>query len=348
MAGRIASGRMLRRDFLGGCAAGATLPAWPDAALAAARRVTIDDSEAEAALRVIAAPSAERPARLAELQATKGFKRLADRERSFNLTLTVDQFDPLWNAATPQSLAGFQAALARAKAVDVASVTKRPLAYLPAGSTLAATVYFVIKPRTNSFAYDSKGDAALFIYVHPEYSTKRFADTLAHELFHIGFEQNCPSPEVQAAVDRLEPGKRRLFDWLSGFGEGFAALAAAGGPDVDPASAAPAAAEPEWRKAESVYGEQMQDLTRFFRGLLTGELSGEAAETAGDRFLGVQGPWYTVGWRQAVTIERAFGRPVLVECIADQRRLLSAYNRAAAKAGQPQWPADVAGALTLA
>ena len=51
-------------------------------------------------------------------------------------------------------------------------------------------------------------------------------------------------------------------------------------------------------------------------------------------FFGIQGPWYTVGWKMAVTIERVYGRARLIECMCDQRRLLSTYNEAALKLGR--------------
>jgi hypothetical protein len=47
--------------------------------------------------------------------------------------------------------------------------------------------------------------------------------------------------------------------------------------------------------------------------------------------MGVQGPWYTVGWKMSVMIEKTFGRKKLIECICDQRKLLPLYNKAAAK-----------------
>ena len=44
---------------------------------------------------------------------------------------------------------------------------------------------------------------------------------------------------------------------------------------------------------------------------------------------GVQGPWYTVGYKMAVVIERRYGRKRLIECMLDSRELLASYNLAA-------------------
>src|ERR1051325_4839881 len=45
-------------------------------------------------------------------------------------------------------------------------------------------------------------------------------------------------------------------------------------------------------------------------------------------FFGIQGPWYTVGWKMSVLIEKSYGRSKLIECFCDQRKLFSTYNQA--------------------
>jgi hypothetical protein len=62
-------------------------------------------------------------------------------------------------------------------------------------------------------------------------------------------------------------------------------------------------------------------------------------------FFGNQGAWYTVGWRMAVTIERRLGRARLIECIADVRTFLPAYNGVASEAGLPRWDDELAKAF---
>jgi hypothetical protein len=64
---------------------------------------------------------------------------------------------------------------------------------------------------------------------------------------------------------------------------------------------------------------------------LENRLTEDQIQETASSFFGIQGPWYTVGWEMSMLIEKTYGRPKLIECICDQRKLLPTYNKAAAK-----------------
>lgn len=57
-------------------------------------------------------------------------------------------------------------------------------------------------------------------------------------MHYIGYGTACPPPAASEAVARMAQPLRDLDKWRSSFGEGFAVLAAAGGPGIHPQSAA--------------------------------------------------------------------------------------------------------------
>jgi len=60
----------------------------------------------------------------------------------------------------------------------------------------------------------------------------------------------------------------------------------------------------------------------------------DEVQKVGFSFFGVQGPWYTVGSRMAVVIEKRFGRASLIECMIDPRLLVARYNAAATESNR--------------
>ncbi|HEX6864415.1 MAG TPA: DUF5700 domain-containing putative Zn-dependent protease [Thermoanaerobaculia bacterium] len=228
-------------------------------------------------------------------------------------------------------------------AVDPSAAARRALAYLPEGARIRARVYPVIKPRDNSFVFEVKTDPAIFLYLDPAVPPEKLENTLAHELHHIGFGGSCPAPAVEAEIAKLPEATRTALLWMGGFGEGLAMLAAAGGPDVHPHAVSPAADRERWDRDVARFPEDLRKVEAFFRDVLAGKLSGEEAQKAASAFYGEQGPWYTVGWKMAATIEKALGRDRLVAAACDPRRLLPAYEEAARKlgGGMPSWSEDV-------
>ena len=77
------------------------------------------------------------------------------------------------------------------------------------------------------------------------------------------------------------------------------------------------------------FNTDLKKVEQFFLNILDNKLNEDERQQAGFSFFGVQGPWYTVGWKMAVVIEKTYGRARLIECICDQRKLLLTYNQAA-------------------
>jgi hypothetical protein len=81
------------------------------------------------------------------------------------------------------------------------------------------------------------------------------------------------------------------------------------------------------------FDRDLRAVEAFLLEVLDGKLGArEEIDEAGMAFFGVQGPWYTVGYGMAALIEKHDGRATLIECMADPRKLLEKYNRAAADA----------------
>jgi hypothetical protein len=308
--------------------------------------LTVVADEANAALAILGGDSSDRAWQ--RLFASDGYLRLVKRESSFKRPLTEAAMRDL--LASPDVRAKTPAlaqTLAQWKAADVTASAAKALAYLPAGSTLRASVYPVIKPQGNSFVFELDTNPAIFLYLDPAVSQAQFANTVAHELHHVGYAQNCPLPEAKAAIAKLDERRTHLFEWIGAFGEGFAMLAAAGGPDIHPHANDDAATRARWDRDVANFDADRAKVEAFFLSILDGTLTGEAISTMGYTFFGVQGPWYTVGWKMSVTIERAFGRARLIACIADNRLLLPTYNAAAeaTNSSDSRWPERLAAAF---
>jgi len=301
--------------------------------------VTLDSCEAEAVLAVLAARRTGQPVEEAawkRLFDCAGYQRLKRREASMKRDFTDEDFRAFVQSA---DLAGREQALRETlegwKRIDVTSAAQRALAYLPAGATLKATVYLVIKPKPNSFVFEAQSDPAIFLYVDPKVSARKLANTVTHELHHIGLASL--GPQTGKALASVPEKTRPAVEWLSAFGEGVAMLAAAGSPDVHPHAVSDTEERSRWDKDMAGFAADLRTLERFFLDVIDGRLEKDKVSEKAFTFFGVQGPWYTVGYRMAALVEKRNGRAVLLDCLVDPRRLLLAYNRAAAPEGLPLW-----------
>lgn len=301
--------------------------------------------EADAVLHILGKKGKEvTEADWQRLFTSEGYVRLEKRETGMERPFEAADFRTF---VLSEDLAKRAPELARTlqvwSGVDPSAAARRALAYLPAGARIRAKVYPVIKPRDNSFVFEVKTDPAIFLYLDPAVPPEKLENTLAHELHHIGFGGSCPSPAVEAEIAKLPETTRTALLWMGGFGEGLAMLAAAGGPDIHPHAVSPAEDRERWDRDVARFPEDLRKVDAFFRDVLAGKLAGEEAQKAAMAFYGEQGPWYTVGWKMAATIEKALGRDRLIAAACDPRRLLPAYEEAARKLGgeMPMWSEEV-------
>lgn len=269
-----------------------------------------------------------------QLFSSEGYIRLKKREAAMKRSFEDTEFK---NFVLSEDLAKrfetLSETLAKWKQADTNGAARKALAYLPDDARIKATIYPVIKPRDNSFVFETDTDnPAIFLYLDPNVSKEKFENTLAHELHHIGYASGCPTQKTKDEIEKLPDNKQQFRTWLSAFGEGFAMLAAAGGADIHPHAVSLASEKERWDKDVANFNDDLKRIEKFYLDILDKRLTTkEEIQTVGFSFFGVQGPWYTVGWRMAVLIEKTFGKKKLIECFCDQRKLLAAYNKAAKK-----------------
>lgn len=213
--------------------------------------------------------------------------------------------------------------------LDVTAAAGRPLSYLPRGTILRARLYLEIKPATNSFVFTGRDSiASIFLYVRPHETPAQLENTIAHELHHIGLNAACPDPAFRHAT----PAQAMLLRFLGAFGEGQAMLAAAGSPTVNAHAADDDSIQARWSRDVAHAPADIRELSRFFAAVLDGQMtSADSVQTQGYTYFGVQGPWYTVGWLMASTIEQELGRDALIASLCEPTRFIALYNDAASR-----------------
>lgn len=311
--------------------------------------VRLVTDEAEAVLNVLAKRKANQPIVAADWQRifqSEGYVRLKKRETSMQRSFEDADFKTfVLSDGLAQRAQALEVTLARWKSADVTRAARLALVYLPKDAQIRAKIYPVIKPRENTFVFEVKEDPAIFLYLDPATSRAKFENTLAHELHHIGYGGSCPAKSASEEIEKLPSNVRSALTWIGAFGEGLAMLAAAGGPDVHPHAVSDAKERALWDKEVVNFPDDLKKVEQFLLEILGGKLTNDQIHKTGFSFFGVQGPWYTVGWKMSVVIEKTFGRARLIECFCDQRQLLATYNAAAAKSNHPLWSRSVIDAL---
>ncbi|MFN8574277.1 MAG: DUF5700 domain-containing putative Zn-dependent protease [Gemmatimonadaceae bacterium] len=299
--------------------------------------LTFESDEARAALSILetrAASGAPAADQWNTLFTSAGYRRLAARERAMGREMPDSQFAGFLMADSMAKRAALLRRTLRAwESANLQVALDRAHAYLPSGTPIQATIYPLIKPRTNSFVFEASTNPAIMLFLDPDVSPAKFTNTVAHELHHIGYNHACPD-SAKGSVPR--PLATAIY-WMGAFGEGYAMLAAAGGPQVHPHAASEPAERQRWDKDMRHIGRDFADLDLFFRDVLQGKVANaDSVQTRAMEFFGVQGPWYTVGYTMARSIERARGRQALVGMLCDPVRVMREYQRIAAR-GAPRW-----------
>jgi hypothetical protein len=277
-----------------------------------------------------------------QLLATEAYIRLQKRERSMKRNFDDDAFRTF---VMSDELLAKRKELHRVMNdwlhADLDRAAKRALAYLPAGAKITATVYPVIKPAKNNFVFEGN---SIFMNVENE-PRERFETIIAHELHHIGFDSACPEKS-----ENRPPNLQTLRDWLSAFGEGYATLAAGG--DRDPERAMKPDVREAFAEGQRDLDKNFREVEKFYLDVLDGRLTGDAARDRGFEFFGLVGPWYTVGWKMCMIIEKTLGRDALISAFCDLPTLLGTYNKAAEiwqqRTGEalPRWDARLVNAFS--
>jgi hypothetical protein len=304
-----------------------TLPVKP-IAMSDQVKVRLVDDETTSALSILEKEFAHQTPTAADWQrlfSTQGYTHLKERESYMKRAFTDSAFRVFMMSDTLiRRTPALHTTVSGMQSIDVSDAARQALTYLPKNARIVANLYPEIKPFTNSFVFSLDSIPGIFLYVDPAETPAVFHNTLTHELHHIGLNSVCPPPDTT-----LPQPFRTLVYRMGGFGEGFAMLAAAGSADSNAHYESDSATRNRWNRDVANHESNLRLLESFFLDVTEGRITSPDSvnERAGD-FYGVQGPWYTVGWKMSVTIEKVFGRQRLIDVMCDPRALLRTYNAA--------------------
>lgn len=308
-----------------------------------------DASQAEAVLAILERRCRGEPDRLDDwdrLFKTEPQVRLRQREAQLQSGFSDEGFIRfLLSPGLLRGCDGLRQTLAAWSTVGLESCAQQALAYLPPGSLIRASCYPVIKPLTNSFVFGNSDDPMVFLSLDSSLTLPKLENTIIHELHHVGLYSSWQRMADNAESDVFDD----VLRWLWAFGEGFAMLAAAGSPDVHPHEESTGGERELWDLEMRNLRENLGQLDVFLCEVIGHGSREKDIEERGDSFYGVQGPWYTVGYHMASSVERRCGRAVLLECMKDPRLLLLTYQRLTdGDSMEPRWSAGLIDALNAA
>src|SRR6185369_11486461 len=176
-------------------------------AQSSALNVRLVTDEAEAVLAILAKRKLNQPVTDHDWQRvfqSEGYTRLKQREASMQRSFEDADFKTfVLSEALAQRAPALEQTFEKWKRADITHAARLALDYLPAGAHIQAKIYPVIKPRENSFVFDTKNDPAIFLYLDPNKTREQFENMLAHELHHIGYAGSCPEQNVGEELDKL-------------------------------------------------------------------------------------------------------------------------------------------------
>ena len=302
--------------------------------------IRLDTDQAEAALAIVSGLGDWK-----RLASTDGYIRLKQREADMGRPFKDNDFRKFLSSGGIRNQKNLlSAALDEWKRADFRAIASRVRSYLPTDAKLRATVYIVIKPRTNSFVYELTTNPAVFLYLDPTIKKEEFENTVAHELHHVGLATLPPNVAADGVSE--SSGRQQARRFVGAFGEGLAMLAAAGGPDIHPHQHSSAEVRARWDRDQLNLPRDLGALEAFLLDTVAGKLSENQQREKMMSFFGEQGPWYTVGWAMAAAVEKAKGRSALVECTKDMPRLLLLYNEAVDDS-KPKWSTQLLDSLSI-
>jgi hypothetical protein len=118
-------------------------------------------------------------------------------------------------------------------------------------------------------------------------------------------------------------------------------LAAAGGPDIHPHNYSIASDRERWDNDMKNLPDDIRRLNRFFLDIYYKKLTDEQIQDTGFSFFGIQGPWYTVGWKMASVVEKKYGKKRLINCLCNMGDLLILYNEAVDNSVDEKWSEEL-------